>query len=116
MMKAVLFVSGLTAVCLATSSSLMSEVQAGSPRSVLPSSDNAKALLSATTRHREWVTIGAGAGATLAFVVYPERADRAPAILVTARGESASVQARATGDQLAAEGFISIIPDATGAA
>src|SRR5436190_12714016 len=106
MMKTVLFVGGLLAVCLCCSSSFAPVVHAGSPRSVLPSSDNGKALLSATTRHREWVTVGAGAGAALAFVVYPERADRAPVVLVTARGDSAGVRARATGDQLAAEGFI----------
>jgi carboxymethylenebutenolidase len=116
MMKAVLFVGGLVAACLAASSSFVPEMHAGSRRSVLPSDDNAKTLLAATTRHREWVAIGAGAGATLAFVVYPERAERAPVVLVTAGGESAGVRARAIGDQLAAEGFISITPDTTGAA
>src|SRR4249920_1395765 len=102
MMKAVPVVSGVVAACLAASGCFVPDLHAGSARSVLPSRDNAKTLLSATTRHREWVTIGAGAGATLAFVVYPERADNAPVVLVTARGESAGVQARATGDQLAA--------------
>jgi carboxymethylenebutenolidase len=47
----------------------------------------------------------------LAFLVYPERVDRAPAVLVTLKNESATVPARAVGDQLAAEGFISIVPD-----
>src|SRR4051812_41354674 len=87
----------------------VARVNARAARSVLPTEANAKTLLDATTRHREWVTVGTGVAATLAFVVYPERADRAPVVLVTAKGESAEVRSRAVSDQLAAEGFISIM-------
>jgi carboxymethylenebutenolidase len=93
----------------------LARVNVRAARSVLPTEANAKTLLDATTRHREWVTVGTAVTATLAFVVYPERADRAPVVLVTAKGESAEARSRAISDQLAAEGFISIMPDATSA-
>src|SRR5262245_60475047 len=112
-MKPRLFACALIVVCLSSGDSFVGRMHAGSTRSVLPSSDNAKSLLSATRRHREWVTVGSGAAATLAFVVYPERADLAPVVVVTGKGKSADVRSRAIGDQLAAEGFISITPDAT---
>jgi carboxymethylenebutenolidase len=47
----------------------------------------------------------------LAFVVYPERSDKAPVVVVTARNESGTPLLRAVADQLAAEGFVSIVPD-----
>jgi carboxymethylenebutenolidase len=110
-MKARLFVCGAMAVCLSTNASFVRELRAGPVRSVLPSSLNAKALLSATTRHREWVSIGTESAPMLAFVVYPERSDKAPVLLVTGRSEPATPFVRAVADQLAAEGFVSIVPD-----
>jgi len=115
-MKPRLFACASIAACLSIGGSSAGRLHAGAARSVLPSSASAKTLLSTTTRHREWVTVGSGSTSTPAFVVYPERADRAPVVLVTGRGESADVQSRAIGDQLAAEGFISITTEATGAA
>jgi len=47
----------------------------------------------------------------LAFLVYPEREDTAPSVLVTVENETAGMLARSVADQLAAEGFISIVPD-----
>jgi carboxymethylenebutenolidase len=116
-MKRRLFLSALIAACMSSGGSSVARLNAGGARSVLPTEANAKTLLNATTRHREWVTVTVGTGsvATLAFVVYPERPDRAPVVLVTARGASAKVRSRAIGDQLAAEGFISITPEATSA-
>ena len=111
-MKKHLFFLALIAICLSTDASLVGKLHARAARSVLPSPSDARMLLESTTRHREWVNIGTGPSPLLAFVVYPERADNAPVVLVTAKDESASVRVRAVADQLAAEGFISIVPDA----
>jgi carboxymethylenebutenolidase len=113
-MKARFFVFAAIAVCVSTSASLVRELRAGSVRSVLPSSANAKALLSATTRHREWVNISTDSAPAFAFVVYPERADKAPVLLLTAKDQSSSPLLRAVADQLAGEGFLGIVPDAPG--
>src|SRR5438477_3429238 len=101
---------GIMAACLSISSAV-GTINGGPLRSSLPTVSAAKGILNSTTRHREWVRIPAGAASTLAFVVYPERADKAPSIVVTYGSESTNVQARAVADQLAAEGFISIVPD-----
>jgi hypothetical protein len=78
---------------------------------VLPSPATAQTILNTTTRHREWVNVAAGSSPVLAFVVYPERADTAPVVLVRIKDETSSVRARAVADQLAAEGFIGVVPD-----
>src|SRR5881394_4166982 len=110
-MQARFFVFAVIAVCVSTNASLVRELQAGSVRSVLPSSANAKALLGATTRHREWVNIGTDSTPALVFVVYPERSEKAPALLVTGMNEGSTPLLRAVADQLAAEGFVSVVPD-----
>src|SRR2546423_15517806 len=110
-MKARLLIFAAIAVCVSTDASLVRGLHAGSVRSVLPSSANAKALLSATTRHREWVNIGTDSAQTLVFVVYPERSDKAPALLVTSKGQSSTPWLRAVADQLAGEGFVTIVPE-----
>ena len=45
------------------------------------------------------------------FVVYPERKDKAPVVLVIHDIGGMGDWARAVGDQLAKEGFIAIVPD-----
>jgi carboxymethylenebutenolidase len=80
-------------------------------RSNLPTASTAKDILNTTTRHREWVSIPVGSASILAFIVYPERTDKAPSVLVTSESERTNVLARAAADQVAAEGFISIVPD-----
>src|SRR5262245_43680817 len=100
----------IMAACLSMTSAV-GMLNGGSERSSLPTLSSAKEMLSNTTRHREWVSIPVGSSSMLAFVVYPERVDRAPAVLVTLKNESATVPSRAVADQLAAEGFISIVPD-----
>lgn len=80
-------------------------------RSTLPSAQDAKALLDATPRCRDWVAVPMGSSIVLAFVVYPVRADRAPVVIVTAPHEGTNAWVRAVSDQLASEGFIAIAPD-----
>jgi len=77
-----------------------------------PAEADAKARLDSSPRHGEWVTVEAGGGDTVnAFVVYPERPDKAPVVLVVHENIGLTDWVRAVADQLAAEGFIAIAPD-----
>jgi carboxymethylenebutenolidase len=76
--------------------------------------DEAGALerLNASPRHGEWVTVDAGQGDQVrAWIVYPERADPAPVVVVIHEIFGLTDWIRAVADQLAAEGFIAIAPD-----
>jgi len=78
----------------------------------LPASgDDAAARLNDTPRHTEWVEIESRGDKIDAFVVYPERADNAPVVVVIHEIFGLSEWARAVADELAAEGFIAIAPD-----
>jgi carboxymethylenebutenolidase len=79
--------------------------------SVLPTEAASKTILNATRRHREWVSVSAGAQKIRAFIVFPERSDKATTLVVTARKQGASDWIRAVADQAAGEGFIAIVPD-----
>lgn len=85
---------------------------ASSNRNIPPSSEGAKARLDASPRHSEYVKIVTADGAPLnMWVVYPERKDKAP-VVVLIYGQSAFDDwIRAVGDQLASEGFIAVVPD-----
>jgi carboxymethylenebutenolidase len=73
----------------------------------------APARLAASPRHGEWVKIGTGVGgdSVRAWVVYPERKDKAPVVLVVHEIFGLSPWVRGVADQLAADGFIAIAPD-----
>jgi len=73
--------------------------------------DNARARLSASPRHSEWVMIPIGADSVRAWIVYPERKDKAPVVVVVHEIFGLSPWVRAVADQLAADGFIAIAPD-----
>lgn len=77
----------------------------------LPTEKTAKEILNFTPRHREWVSVAADNKNVLAFVVYPERSDKAPVVMISARDNGASDWVRAISDQVAAEGFIAVVPD-----
>jgi carboxymethylenebutenolidase len=79
----------------------------------LPASDDdVLARLEASPRHGEWVKYDAGAGdSVLAWVVYPERSDAAPVVIVIHEIRGLTDWIRGVADQLAAEGFIAIAPD-----
>lgn len=73
---------------------------------------SAAARLTASPRHGEWVRYHAGAGDSVtAWIVYPERRDRAPVVVVIHEIFGLTDWIRAVADQLAAEGFIAIAPD-----
>lgn len=68
--------------------------------------------LNASPRHGEWVTYAAEGGDRVdAWIVYPERKDAAPVVVVIHENRGLNDWARAVADQFAAEGFIAIAPD-----
>jgi carboxymethylenebutenolidase len=68
--------------------------------------------LNHSPRHGEWVRIDAGSGDSVrTWVVYPERRDKAPIVIVIHEIFGLTDWARGVADQLAAEGFIAIAPD-----
>src|SRR5581483_4921043 len=78
---------------------------------VLPTAPKAKVILNSTPRHREWVTVPVGSSNVLAFIVYPERSDKAPVVMLSSRNQGASAWIRAVADQVAEDGFIAVVPD-----
>ena len=68
--------------------------------------------LADSSRHGEWVDLDLpGGGKLTSWIVYPERPDRAPVVLVIHDIRGLSAWARAVADQLAQDGFIAIAPD-----
>ena len=83
----------------------------GALRSHLPAENEAKTLLNAFERHREWAHVPVDAAMVPIFIVYPERADKAPAVVVSTGRGVADDWTRAVGDQIAAEGYIAVVAD-----
>ncbi|HEV7588696.1 MAG TPA: dienelactone hydrolase family protein [Longimicrobium sp.] len=68
--------------------------------------------LAASPRHGEWVTVSTGTGDSVrAWIVFPERRDRAPVVVVVHEIFGLTGWIRGVADQLAADGFIAIAPD-----
>jgi carboxymethylenebutenolidase len=79
-----------------------------------PSSDTAGEALKKSPRHGEWVDIPAPAGLPFklhSWVVYPERKDKAPVVIVIHEIFGLTDWVRSVADALAAEGFIAVAPD-----
>jgi carboxymethylenebutenolidase len=73
---------------------------------------DAEARIKASPRHAEWATIKTSpTDSVIAWVVYPERRDKAPVVVVVHEIFGLSTWVRAVADQLAADGFIAIAPD-----
>jgi carboxymethylenebutenolidase len=65
-------------------------------------------------RHAEWVAIKVNAtDSVMAWVVYPERRDKAPVVIAIHENTGINTWTRNVADQLAADGFIGIAPDFT---
>jgi len=67
--------------------------------------------LNSSPRHAEWVDIKMGDRTIKAFVVYPERKDKAPAVLVVQEIFGLTDWLRSMCDELAENGVIAIAPD-----
>ena len=78
-----------------------------------PSSRTAPADLDASPRHAQWVDV-ALPWTTVpihTWVVYPDRSDPAPVVLVIHESDGLTAWVRAVADQFAAEGFLAVAPD-----
>ncbi len=77
-----------------------------------PDAEHAKEVLAKSPRHAEWVDVKMPDGQKiLTFVVYPERKEKAPAVIVIHEIFGLSEWVRGVADQLAKEGFIALAPD-----
>ena len=73
---------------------------------------DAEARIKASPRHAEWAMITTSpTDSVAAWVVYPERRDKAPVVVVIHEIFGLSTWIRGVADQLAADGFIAIAPD-----
>ena len=87
--------------------------QAAGPATPLPpDGDAATAALAASPRHGESVDVRHGDAAPIkTYVVYPERPDKAPVVIVIHEIFGQSDWVRGVADTLAAQGFIAVAPD-----
>lgn len=77
-----------------------------------PDEAGAPKALAESPRHGEWVPLDLPSGDKVdLWVVYPERKDPAPVVLVIHEIFGLTDWARAVADRLAAEGFLAIAPD-----
>lgn len=105
----VLALATLTAGCAARASE---PGTGGRPVTVAPGATEVQARLAASPRHGEWVMVRTENGDSVrAWVVYPERRDRAPVVVVVHEIFGLTSWIRGVADQLAADGFVAIAPD-----
>ena len=78
-----------------------------------PTEETASAALNTSPRHGEWVDVELpGSDVPIStWVVYPERSDSAPVVLVIHEIYGMTDWIRGVADQFAAEGFIAVAPD-----
>lgn len=78
------------------------------------SATTAAERIAKSPRHGEWVAIKVNAtDSVMAWVVYPERKDKAPVVIAIHENTGINTWTRSVADQLAADGFIGIAPDLT---
>jgi carboxymethylenebutenolidase len=76
-----------------------------------PAQDWAKARLDASPRHLEWVKVQHGPREVNGFLAFPERHDKATAVVVVHEIFGLSDWVRGITDQLAEAGYLAIAPD-----
>jgi len=78
-----------------------------------PGEQQAKAALEKSPRHGEWVDVSVPGSETplRTYVVYPERKDNAPVVIVIHEIFGLTDWIRSVADQLGADGFIAVAPD-----
>jgi carboxymethylenebutenolidase len=87
---------------------------APTPHPSLPAGqEDAKAVLEKSPRHGEYVDVKVSGQATplRTWIVYPERKDKAPVVVVIHEIFGLSDWIRGVADRIAAEGFIAVAPD-----
>ena len=101
-----LFIIGFSSVLLAREK--LSTADSPLP----PGEENARAVLDKSPRHGEWVNVYYdGKTSIRTWIVYPERKDRAPVVLIIHEIYGLSDWIRAVADQFAKEGYIAVAPD-----
>src|SRR5258707_15253648 len=73
--------------------------------------DWARQSMEKSPRHQEWVQIKHDNRTVHAFVVYPETKGKATVVVLIHEIFGLSDWARSMGDQLAAAGYVAIVPD-----
>jgi len=76
-----------------------------------PAEDGAAERLNTSPRHGEFRTVDVHGTPVRVWVVYPERKDKAPVVVVIHEIFGLTDWIRAVTDQLAAEGFLAVAPD-----
>ncbi len=77
-----------------------------------PDAEQAKGALAKSPRHGEWVDLKlADGGKLVTWVVYPERKEKAGAVIVIHEIFGLTDWVRGVADQLAKDGFIALAPD-----
>jgi carboxymethylenebutenolidase len=92
----------------------MGWVQGGQDEAMLPpDTADAPAALNGSPRHGEWIDVrGADREVPIrTWIVYPERSDKAPVVVLIHGIYGLSDWVRAAADQVAAAGFIALAPD-----
>ena len=81
--------------------------------SLPPGEDGARAALESSPRHGEWadVEVPGLEHPMRTWIVYPERSDKAPVVIVICEIYGLTDWIRSVADQLAKEGFIAVAPD-----
>ncbi|HVS69732.1 MAG TPA: dienelactone hydrolase family protein [Phycisphaerae bacterium] len=100
-------------VLVAVSAAVAQSTPSTQPAAIPPGEEGAKARLNSSPRHGEFIdiTVPGRDKPVKAYIVYPERADKAPVVIVTMEIFGLSDWLRGVTDQLAADGFIAIAPD-----
>lgn len=92
--------------------SLAQEKTASAITGLPPGEKDALAALDKSPRHGEWVDIPYDGKIPLrTWIVYPERKDKAPVIIIIHEIFGLSDWIRSVADQIAEEGFIAVAPD-----
>lgn len=73
--------------------------------------DWAKKRLTESNRHQEWVELQSGSRKVKAFVVYPERKDKATVVVLIHEIMGLTDWVMGVADQLAEKGYLAIAPD-----
>jgi carboxymethylenebutenolidase len=84
---------------------------AADDRRLPPAEDEATARLNTSPRHGELATVVVSGTPVRVWAVHPERADKAPVVVVVHEIFGLTDWIRGVADQLAAEGFIALAPD-----
>jgi carboxymethylenebutenolidase len=105
--------SAHTFAAILLAASVLAAATPAAAQNIPPGQEGAKAALDKSPRHGEWVDIKApGVDVPIrSFVVYPERKEKAPVVIVIQEIFGLTDWIRAVADQLAADGFIAIAPD-----